>query len=404
MARISFEDLKFREDPERPGEVRVDFLTTYYFYVDEEELESIASYELQKDGSVVFDCRQRRAENKMNRLLLQGFEDLYHRNRHKKATYIHKHSGIPLMGTNEFGIVDRGSNIIEVKPLTGCNMSCIFCSVEEGINDKTDIVVECEYLLQEFRKVAEVKEHPIEANIGPQGEPLLYPKLVELVRGLAETPNVEVVSMNSNGVTLTPWLIDQLEEAGLDRINLSIHAAEKEKARELMNGPYDLDEIKKRIGWCEGKIDVLLAPVRIQGYNEDQMDGLIELSKTINNERFPTIGIQNYLNYANGRNIADEVEWEDFFAFLAEKEEEHDVDLKMTQSTFKIQADKTLDKPFRKGQRIDVELMKQGRTPHTMIARAKDRAVTVIKPTKENGVESVKLIRDKHNIFTGVTN
>ena len=404
MARISFEDLKFREDPERPGEVRVDFLTTYYFYVDEEELESIAPYELQKDGSVVFDCRQRRAENKMNRLLLQGFENLYHRNRHKPATYIHKHSGIPLMGTNEFGIVDRGSNIIEVKPLTGCNMSCIFCSVEEGINDKTDIVVECEYLLQEFRKVAEVKEHPIEANIGPQGEPLLYPKLVELVRGLAETPNVEVVSMNSNGVTLTPWLIDQLEEAGLDRINLSIHAAEKEKARELMNGPYDLDEIKKRIGWCEGKIDVLLAPVRIQGYNEDQMDGLIELSKTINNERFPTIGIQNYLNYANGRNIADEVEWEDFFAFLAEKEEEHGVDLKMTQSTFKIQADKTLDKPFRKGQRIDVELMKQGRTPHTMIARAKDRAVTVIKPTKENGVESVKLIRDKHNIFTGVTN
>lgn len=403
MARISFEDLKFREDAERPGEIRVDFMTSYYFYVDEEEFESIADYELQRDGSVEFSCKQRRAENKMNRLLLQGFEELYHRNRHKPATYIHKHSGIPLMGTNEFGIVDRGSNILEVKPLTGCNMSCIFCSVEEGVNDKTDIVVECDYLLEEFRKVAKIKEHPVEANIGPQGEPLLYPKLVELVRGLNDTPNVEVVSMNSNGVTLTPWLIDQLENAGLDRINLSIHAAEKEKARELMNGPYDLDEIKKRIGWCEGKIDVLLAPVRIQGYNEDQMDGLIELSKTINNEEFATIGIQNYLNYKNGRNIADELPWEDFFEFLQEKEEKHGVDLRMTKSTFKIKEDKTLDKPFRKGQRIDVELMKQGRTPHTMIGRAKGRCVTVVNPTKKNGVESVKLIRDKHNIFTGVT-
>ena len=402
MAHISFEDLKFREDPTRENEVRVDFMTTYYFYVAEKQLDRIASYTLEKDGSITFDCNQRRAENKMNRLLIQGFEKLYHRNRHKKARYIHRNSGIPLMGTNEFGIVDRGSNMVEIKPLTGCNMSCIFCSVEEGKNDKTDIVVEKDYLVQEFKKIAAIKEHPIEANIGPQGEPLLYPKLVELIRDIKNISNVEVISMNSNGVTLTPWLIDQLADAGLDRINLSIHANEKEKARELMNGPYDLDEIKKRVKWCEGKIDVLLAPVMIPGYNVDEMDGLIQYSKEINNERFPTIGIQNYLNYKNGRNIADQMPWDDFYDYLKRKEEEYDVSLIMSTETFKVQEDNTLDKPFRKGQRIDVELICEGRQPHTMLGRASNRCVTVIETDKTHGVESVKLIRDKHNIFTGV--
>lgn len=403
MVNISFEDLKFRDDSSVPDDkIRVDFMTTYYFFVDEEKISGIADYELQSDGSIDFDCSEKKAMNKLNRLISHGFQDLKHRNRHKEALYVHRNSGIPLIGTNEFGIVDRGSNILEVKPLTGCNMSCIFCSVEEGINNKTDVVVEEEYLVEEFRRLVQIKDNPVEANIGPQGEPLLYPRLVDLVRDLKNTEGVEVVSMNSNGVTLTPWLIDQLSEAGLDRINLSIHADEKEKAKELMNGPYDLDKIKEKVKWCEGKIDVLLAPVLIPGINEDHMDGLIQFAKQINNERWPTIGIQNYLNYKNGRNVADQMPWDDFYEYLEEKEEEYDIELVMRKPTFEIVEDNTLEKPFRKGQRIDVELLTEGRQGHEMIGRAEGRAVTVLESDKARGWESVRLIRDKHNIFTGV--
>ena len=62
--------------------------------------------------------------------------------------YIHKNSGIPLIGSLSFGIIDRGSNMLEIKPLTSCNADCIFCSVDEGPSSKKirDIVVEKDYL------------------------------------------------------------------------------------------------------------------------------------------------------------------------------------------------------------------------------------------------------------------
>jgi uncharacterized Fe-S cluster-containing radical SAM superfamily enzyme len=402
MANVSFEQLSFRDDTNHPGEIRVDFMNTYYFYIEKDELSRVGSFELCDDGSIDFDCSETKALNKLNRILADGFQDLTHRNRHKDALYVHQNSGIPLIGTNEFGIVDRGSNILEVKPLTGCNMSCVFCSVKEGKNNKSDIVVEEEYLVQEFRKLAKIKDNPIEANIGPQGEPLLYPRLVDLVRDLNDVPNVEVVSMNSNGVTLSPWLIDRLADAGLDRINLSIHGNDPERAEELMDEPYDVEEVKEKALMCEGKIDVLLAPVLVPGYNEDQMDGLIEFAKTIENERFPTIGIQNYLNYKHGRNITDQMPWEEFYEWLNEKEDEHDMSLRMTTETFDIVQDNTLDRPFRKGDRVDVELLADGRRGHETLGRAGNRCVTVLHTDKTNGTENVRLIRDKHNVFTGV--
>ncbi|MFP3179020.1 MAG: radical SAM protein, partial [Thermocladium sp.] len=34
----------------------------------------------------------------------------------------------PLVGSLAFGIIDRGTNVIEVRPTSICSLSCIFCS------------------------------------------------------------------------------------------------------------------------------------------------------------------------------------------------------------------------------------------------------------------------------------
>ena len=402
MANVSFEDLSFRDDPNHAGEVRVDFMNTYYFYVEKDEIGRVGDYDLCDDGSIDFDCSETKALNKLNRILADGFQDLTHRNWHKDALYVHRNSGIPLMGTNEFGVVDRGSNILEIKPLTGCNMSCVFCSVKEGKNNKSDVVVEEEYLIEQVKQLVEIKDNPVEANIGPQGEPLLYPRLVDLVEDLNAIDGVEVVSMNSNGVTLSRWLVDRLDNAGLDRINLSMHGSEPDVAEDLMDEPYELDDVKENVRLCEGQIDVLVAPVLVPGFNEDQMDGLIEFAKTIENERFPTIGIQNYLNYKHGRNITEQMDWDEFYEWLREKEDQHDMSLTMSTDTFDIVQDNTLDRPFRKDDRIEVELMADGRRGHETLGRAGGRCVTVLHADKTHGRETVRLVRDKHNIFTGV--
>ncbi len=397
-ARIEYEDLKFKEEE---GRIKADFMNNYYFYLEKKDLESIASFKA-NSGGLEFGCSEKRARSKMSLLIGKGFQGLKHKVRDKPALYIHKNSGIPLIGSNEFGVVDRGSNILEVKPLTGCNLSCIFCSVNEGINDKADIVVEKDYLVEEFEKLSKIKEHSVEANIGPQGEPLLYPKLVELVRDLKEIRNVKIISMNTNGVTLHRKLIDRLAEAGLDRINLSVHSLDKEKASKLMNGTYPLENILKMIRYCEGKIDVLLAPVLIPGHNEEDIDGIIELSKTIKNKKWPSIGIQNYLNYKGGRNITKEMPWEDFFEFLRKKEREHNVKLIVDENVFGIYKDNALEKPFKKGQIVKAEIKAHGRNKKEKLCVANERVITVINCEKEKGSVKIKLLRDKHNVFTAI--
>lgn len=401
-SKFSFEDLKFREFI-KDGEnfVRGDFYRNYYFDIPFSALESIAPFRVE-GGALFFDCSEKKAWNKLSIIIDNGMNNLFHKVRNKPTIYVYEDSGIPLMGSNEFGLVDRGSNIIEVKPLTGCNLSCIFCSVSEGINDKIDVLVEEEYLVSEFKKLAAIKKHPVEANIGPQGEPLLYPKLLELIRDLKSIPNVSVISINTNGLTLNEKFIDELAAAGLDRINLSLHALDKKLASELADGPYNLDQILKAIKLCEGKIDVLLAPVVIPGRNEQEMPKIVELSKTIKNKRFPTIGVQNYLNYKGGRNIAKQMEWDDFFTFLKELEKNHDVKLILTENVFRIEKDETLPKPFRKGQVVKVSLVSRGRRKNEALGVASNRVITVIGSPKIKGELKVRLLRDKHNVFTAI--
>ena len=41
-------------------------------------------------------------------------------------------SDIPLVGSLYFGIIDRGTSLLQVRPSCGCNLNCPFCSVDAG--------------------------------------------------------------------------------------------------------------------------------------------------------------------------------------------------------------------------------------------------------------------------------
>jgi uncharacterized Fe-S cluster-containing radical SAM superfamily enzyme len=410
-ATIGFRDVKFRLNAGLKGgdsdeqEIVGDFLGQYYFTLKKSDLEEIAPFRVE-NGELAFECPEKRARQKLSSLVEKSMHNLRNRLRNKKTAYISSASGLPLMGANEFGLVDRGTNIIEVKPSTGCNLSCIFCSVSEGENDYNDLLIEKEYLVQEFRKLAALKKHHVEACINPHGEPLLYPKIRELVRDLAETPNVGVVSLNTNGCMLSKKLIDELVAAGLARINLSIHSLDGERASKLAGAPYNVGHVLDMIKYCEGKVDVLLAPVLVPGQNEKDIDDIVELSKMIKNKKFPAIGIQNFLNYPGGRNITKEMPWEEFYGLLKKKEAEHDTRLIVEGNLFGIEHDETLPKPFRKNQVIKAELKLPGRAKGEVLAAAgkgaEARCITVYKCKKTSGTLRVRLLRDKHNIYTAV--
>ena len=163
--------------------------------------------------------------------------------------HITRQSGIPLVGCIYFGVVDRGSSLLQIRPSCGCNLNCPFCSVDAGPHSRsrvTDYQVELDYLMEAVEEIAPFKGPGVECHIDSPGEPMLYPDIVPLVERLKAIKEVSVVSMQSNGTLLDEERIRALEEAGLDRINLSIHSLQPEKAAFLAGMPgFDIEKIKQ---------------------------------------------------------------------------------------------------------------------------------------------------------------
>src|SRR3989338_8389637 len=198
MAELVFSDLSFEKEKDR---VKVSFLRMFYTYLEENSLEKIAPFEISKNSIKFDNISENAARKKFDFLLFNAFKSLKNRLNSKSTIYIHQSSGITLIGTNYFGLIDRGTNIIEVKPITSCNISCIFCSVDEGplSRRKVDFIVEKDYIVNEFRKLVEFKgSKNIDAHINAQGEPTLYADMVELVRDIMAIPWVARSSIDTN--------------------------------------------------------------------------------------------------------------------------------------------------------------------------------------------------------------
>ncbi|NJE60949.1 radical SAM protein [Thermococcus sp. 21S7] len=335
------------------------------------------------------------------------------RNRYtgRKVIYIHEGLDVPLLGYNAFGLIDRGTNLIQVRGVSGCNLSCVFCSVDEGPYSRTrklDYVVDVDYLVKWFDDVARIKGRGLEAHLDGQGEPLIYPFRVELVQALREHPNVSVISMQSNGTLLNDKLVEELAEAGLDRVNLSIHSLDPDKARMLMGmKSYDLEHVLDMAeALVNAGIDVLLAPVIIFGINDDEAEAFIEFARKIGaGKRWPALGFQNYIPYKFGRNptIAKLVPFKDFYAWLRKLEEKTGMrPLVLKPRHFGMEKREFIPLSFRPGEIVKAEIVLPGRIKGEMLAKARNRLIEVVNTDAEIGDRiRIRIVRTRHGIYIG---
>jgi uncharacterized protein len=395
MSEICFEDIKFEKKGE---EVIAKLLKIFSTVLGREDLKKIGALKV-NDGSLFFDASEKSARNKVLMMLQKAFDHLHNDSTGHSAVYIHRNSGIPLLGSSAFGIVDRNSSMIEVKPITGCNMNCIFCSVGEGLSSKktNDFVVEEAYLVEECGKIVALKNAPCQLVINPHGETLLYSPIVELVKDLKSIPNVAEVSLITNGTLLTKELIDNFAKAGLDSLNISMNAFAPEKAKILQGTAlYDAKKVQEMAEYAAKKFRVILAPVYVQGFNDEELKKIVLFAKKIG----AITGIQNFLHYDGGRNPGKEVPFEEFYKLLKALEIETGEKLIVDRQDFNITATKALPKPFLKGQVIKATVKCNGRLPGEKIAVADGRVITIT-CSASSGILRVKLTRDKHNIFYG---
>jgi len=334
----------------------------------------------------------------------------------KPLTYIpNNYFGIPLIGSMYFGVIDRGTSLLQLRSITGCPLNCPFCSVDEGPTSKSklrDFIVDSDYLVNSYNYV--VKEKGLkeaEAHLDGQGEPMAYPYLPELVQKLWLNNSTKIISIQTNGWFLTEKLIDELAEVNLSRINLSINAIDLKLGKHLAGrGDYHLERI---LGLAEyivnSGISLLLAPIWILGVNDDEIEKIIKFSVKINSKekRYPTMGIQNYLVHNEGRNIKGikQKSFNEFYDQLRSFENSYNMkNLVLKQHMFKTQKSKMLSNPMKINEIVVGEIVLQGRLEDEVIAQAKNRLIHVSNAGNLSIGKKVKLriVRNRHNIFFAV--
>lgn len=395
MVRFDFQDLEFVQEK---GYVKVIFLKHFYFDIKNEDLAKIGDFSIGKHY-IEFDASEKRSL-KFYELIDRGIANLKSIITGKHTVFVFRDSGIPLIGNNSFGIVDRGSNLIEIKPICGCNLDCMYCSVDEK-KRSVDFLVDKDYLIDELIKVVEIKNSDsVEIHIGCNGEPLLYSKLVSLVEDISKIPKVKKISMDTNGTLLSEKIIDELISAGMTRFNLSLNTLDIDVAKKIAGCNFSVNHSKKIAEYIIKKgVSLTIAPVWMQGVNDDDMEKIIVYGKKIGAD----LGIQNFLSYQFGKNPVKEYPMEEFYAKLGSLEKKYNTHLILSASDFGIVADNSVKKIFDKDQIIDAIIVSNGRLPSEMIAVSKNRCISVYDTNKKIGQRvKIKITKNKHSIYSGV--
>jgi uncharacterized Fe-S cluster-containing radical SAM superfamily enzyme len=315
------------------------------------------------------------------------------------------------MGSLYFGVIDRGTSLLQVRPSCGCNLNCPFCSVDAGPESKTRATsyeVEMEYLLEAVEEIAGFKGPGVECHIDSPGEPMMYHRLADLVAALKGTTNVTAVSLQTNGTLLDEAKIAALESAGLDRINLSLHALDPEIARMLAGVEwFDIEKVcDSARAVAKSEIDLLIAPVYIPGINDAEIPKLIRFAQEIGaGKRFPPLGIQKFEHYRYGRSpkgVKAQSWWQFFNRSIRPWEKEHGLRLQLDmERDFATMRKQFVPLTMAKGEKVTVGIMAPGWIHGEMLGVAKNRVVSVYNCEKESGQVRVKIVSTKHNIYTG---
>ena len=166
----------------------------------------------------------------------------------------------------------RPVNSMRIQLNAICNFHCIFCHMEGTERSMQYMTPE-----QIENVVAVAASHGVNKIKFTGGEPLLREDILEIVRRTRKhiTGNI---SLTTNGVEL-PKLARGLKEAGLDRVNISMHAIDEYNFHFITDTKKNFLPIVKQ--GIQAARDAGLGPIKInfvlmKNINEDQVDGMIK--------------------------------------------------------------------------------------------------------------------------------
>ena len=172
----------------------------------------------------------------------------------------------------------RKINYLRISLTDRCNLRCIYCMPETGINN---MISHDEILsLEEFYEIIKIfVELGIDKIRFTGGEPLVRKNMIDLIRKTSKLDDVKDISLTTNGLLLKSMAKD-LKDAGLNRVNISLDTLDKEKYASITRGG-DLNAVLEAI---DEAIKVGLTPIKINtvlmgGFNDDEIRNLVQLTK-----------------------------------------------------------------------------------------------------------------------------
>lgn len=169
----------------------------------------------------------------------------------------------------------RRINYLRISLTDACNLRCVYCMPENMTFRPRHELMTDEEILYLVRVGASLGVHKIRLT---GGEPTIRPNLVELVRGIAQTPGITDLAMTTNGILLDK-LAKPLAQAGLQRVNISVDTLDAEKFHKITRWGH-IDDVWRGIRAAEqaGMTPIKLNSVVVRNFNEDDMIDLARLT------------------------------------------------------------------------------------------------------------------------------
>ena len=177
------------------------------------------------------------------------------------------------MLTDPFG---RNITYLRISLTDHCNMRCVYCMPADGLHwmDSTALLSDDQII------------HVVEKAVGlgirkirlTGGEPLVRPGILALVRRIAAIPDIEDLSLTTNGLLLEK-MAAPLAEAGLKRANVSLDTLDPDKFRRITRTG-DFERVWRGILAAEqaGLAPLKLNAVIVRGLNDDELPALARLT------------------------------------------------------------------------------------------------------------------------------
>ncbi len=164
-----------------------------------------------------------------------------YKSRAKKENYEPLHERIPLPAP--YSILVDSSSL--------CNFECFFCPMCSDKNSTTSQRVPGLMELDLFKKIIDDIEEfgvPIKMlELGMHGEPLINPRLPDMVAYAKEKSYLNRISLVTNGSLLTQERAIPLIEAGLDQLDISVNGTSDEHFNRVTGKQVDFQEYVRNI-------------------------------------------------------------------------------------------------------------------------------------------------------------